>query len=119
MMGKKRFRPSILSGSPGTAFGTPDCGQRSAQEVGAVIRENPRCSVVNQKTSAKVREFCVFRRQKARPKIAAIAFIMDTCRRLDISLRDYLNDVLTRLGEWPANRVGEWTPTAWKTARAK
>jgi len=56
---------------------------------------------------------------EAGPKIAAIASIVETCRRLDINLRDYLKDVLPKLGEWPASRVGELTPTAWKAPRAK
>jgi transposase len=56
---------------------------------------------------------------EAGPKIAAIASIAETCRRLDINLREYLNAVLPKLGDWPANRVGELTPTAWKAARAK
>lgn len=56
---------------------------------------------------------------EAGPKIAAIASIVETCRRLDINLRDYLRDVLPKLGEWPISRVGELTPTAWKAAQAK
>jgi transposase len=56
---------------------------------------------------------------EAGPKIAAIASIVETCRRLDINLRDYLRDVLPKLGEWPINRVGELMPTAWKAAQAK
>jgi len=51
--------------------------------------------------------------------VAAIASIVETCRRLDINLRAYLRDVLPKLGEWPINRVGELTPTAWKTAQPK
>jgi len=55
---------------------------------------------------------------EAGPKIAAIASIVETCRRLDINLRAYLRDVLPKLGEWPSNRVAELTPTAWKAAQA-
>jgi transposase len=55
---------------------------------------------------------------EAGPKIAAIASIVETCRRLDINLRDYLRDVLPKLGQWPITRVGELTPTAWKAAQA-
>lgn len=51
---------------------------------------------------------------EAGPKIAAIMSIVETCRRLDINLRNYLNDVLPRLGDWPAHRVAELTPTRWK-----
>jgi transposase len=56
---------------------------------------------------------------EAGPKIAAIASIVETCRRLDINLRDYLRDVLPKLGQWPINRVAELTPAAWKAAQAK
>ena len=51
--------------------------------------------------------------------MAAIASIMETCRRLDIHLREYLTEVFTKLGAWPINRVAELTPTAWKAAKAK
>jgi len=55
--------------------------------------------------------------EAAGPKVAAIASIVETCRRLDINLRKYLNDVLPRLGEWPITRVAELTPAAWKAAQ--
>jgi len=57
--------------------------------------------------------------QEAGPKVAAIASIVETCRRLDINLRAYLRDVLPKLGDWPANHVAELTPTAWKAAQNK
>ena len=56
---------------------------------------------------------------EAGPKVAAIASIVETCRRLDINLRAYLRDVLPKLGQWPINRVGELTPTAWQAAQTK
>jgi hypothetical protein len=55
--------------------------------------------------------------EQAGPKVAAIASIVETCRRLDINLRKYLRDVLPKLGDWPINRVAELTPTAWKAAQ--
>ena len=55
--------------------------------------------------------------EQAGPKVAAIMSIVETCRRLEINLRKYLMDVLPKLGEWPANRVAELTPTAWKAAQ--
>jgi Flp pilus assembly protein TadD len=54
---------------------------------------------------------------EAGPKVAAIASIVETCRRLDINLRAYLTDVLPKLGDWPANRVAQLTPAAWKAAQ--
>jgi transposase len=56
---------------------------------------------------------------EAGPKVAAIASIVETCRRLDINLRAYLKDILPKLGDWPASRVAELTPTAWKAAQKK
>ena len=55
--------------------------------------------------------------ESAGPKIAAIISIVETCRRLDIKLREYLGDILPKLGEWPITRVAELTPSAWKAAR--
>ena len=57
--------------------------------------------------------------EQAGPKVAAIASVVETCRRLDINLRGYLNDVLPKLGAWPINRIAELTPTVWKAAQAK
>ena len=56
---------------------------------------------------------------EAGPKVAAIASIVETCRRLDVNLRTYLMDVLPRLGDWPTTRVAEITPAAWKAAHLK
>ena len=56
--------------------------------------------------------------ESAGPKIAAIISIVETCRRLDLRLREYLGDILPKLGTWPITRVAELTPTAWKTARS-
>jgi transposase len=58
-------------------------------------------------------------RPEAGPKLAAIASLVETCRRLDINLRAYLRDILPKLGAWPISRVGELTPTAWKAAQTK
>ena len=53
----------------------------------------------------------------AGPKVAAIYSVVETCKRLGVNLREYLGDVLPKLNEWPANRVGELTPSAWKASR--
>lgn len=55
--------------------------------------------------------------EKAGPKIAAILSLMETCRRLDLNVRDYFNDVLPKLPDWPVKRVAQLTPIAWKAAR--
>ena len=54
----------------------------------------------------------------AGPKVAAIISLFETCQRLGINAREYLIDVLPRLGDWPANRVAELAPMAWKASRS-
>ena len=54
--------------------------------------------------------------QEAGPKIAAILSIMETCKRLQINLRKYLNDVLPKLPSWPINNVAALSPLNWKSS---
>ena len=54
--------------------------------------------------------------QEAGPKIAAILSIMETCKRLQINLRKYLNDVLPKLPTWPINNVSALSPLNWKSS---
>jgi transposase len=55
--------------------------------------------------------------EKAGPKIAAILSVLATCRRLGIPARDYLLDVLPRLGRTPTHQVAPLTPQSWLQAR--
>jgi len=55
--------------------------------------------------------------EEAGPKVAAIISIIETCKRLEIDIRQYLEDVLPKIGNWPAKRIAELPPMAWKTAR--
>lgn len=52
--------------------------------------------------------------EEAGPKIAAVLSIFATCKRLGINLRDYLNDVLPKLPDWPASKVAELSPLRWR-----
>jgi hypothetical protein len=56
--------------------------------------------------------------EEAGPRVAAIFSVIETCRRLEISVRDYLMDVLPRIPNWPANRIAELTPMAWAARQA-
>lgn len=55
--------------------------------------------------------------EEAAPKVAAILSVFETCRRLKLSVREYLADVLPRLAGTSIQRVGELTPAAWTAAR--
>ena len=51
--------------------------------------------------------------QEAGPKVAAIVSVIETCRRLKISARDYLLAVLPGLAGTRLQRIVNLTPTAW------
>ena len=55
--------------------------------------------------------------EKAGPKLAALASVVETCKRHGIDVRAYLLDVLPRLANWPAYRAHELTPLAWQAAK--
>jgi len=56
--------------------------------------------------------------EKAGPRVAAILSIVETCRRLSLPIRDYLQAVLPGLADFPIARVAELTPRAWATTRS-
>src|SRR5438132_6461674 len=51
--------------------------------------------------------------KEAGPRVAAIVSIVETCRRLNLPIRDCLGSVLPGLADFPFNRVAELTPSAW------
>ncbi len=53
---------------------------------------------------------------KAGPKVAAILSIVESCRRLGISLKQYLSDVLPGLDRRTLSQVGTLTPARWSAA---
>ena len=55
--------------------------------------------------------------EKAGPKVAAIMSVMETCKRQEIDVRKYLEDVLPRIADWSMSRIGELTPIAWQANR--
>jgi transposase len=51
--------------------------------------------------------------QQAGPKVAAILSIVETCRRINIPVRDYLAAVLPGLANTPVHSLLQLTPTVW------
>jgi hypothetical protein len=49
----------------------------------------------------------------AGPKVAAIASIVETCRRLKIPIREYLAGVLPGIADVSIQRLADLTPAAW------
>jgi transposase len=54
---------------------------------------------------------------QAGPKVAAILSIVESCRRLQIPIRDYLADVLPGLAHWSIQQLKDRTPEVWATRR--
>jgi len=55
--------------------------------------------------------------EQAGPKIAAILSTMETCRRLDVPVRNYLAYVLPQLANLHTSQINRLTPSAWKLAQ--
>ena len=53
--------------------------------------------------------------QQAGPKVAAILSIVETCRRMNIPVREYLAAVLPGLADTSMHRLAQLTPAAWAT----
>ena len=64
------------------------------------------------------RSWLHFGRERAGPRVAAILSVVETCRRHQIPIRQYLSSVLPGLAEFPANRVSELTPANWSRRRS-
>jgi hypothetical protein len=47
--------------------------------------------------------------------VAAILSLMETCRRLEIPVRQYLAAILLGLAEVSIQKLAELTPAAWAT----
>jgi transposase len=47
------------------------------------------------------------------PKVAAILSVVESCRRLKLSLRDYLAALLPGIADLSIQRLAHLTPTAW------
>jgi transposase len=50
---------------------------------------------------------------QAGPKVAAILSVVESCRRLKFSVRDYLAAILPGLADVPIQRLPELTPSTW------
>jgi transposase len=55
---------------------------------------------------------------KSGPKVAAILSVVESCRRLDIPVKDYLRAVLPGMSRRKVTEVAQLTPAQWKAARS-
>lgn len=56
---------------------------------------------------------------QAGPRIAAIASVVESCRRLALPVVDYLMEILPGLANRPLSQVAQLTPARWSAERAK
>ena len=55
---------------------------------------------------------------KAGPKVAAILSVVESCRRIGLSVKDYFFDVLPGLDRRTLSQVADLTPARWSAARS-
>jgi transposase len=55
--------------------------------------------------------------QQAGPKVAAILSVIESCRRLNLPVREYLSSILPGLANLPVSRLPQLTPAAWAASR--
>jgi transposase len=55
--------------------------------------------------------------EKSGPKVAAILSVVESCRRLGVSVKEYLGDVLPGLDRRKLSEVADLTPARWAEAR--
>jgi len=51
--------------------------------------------------------------KEAGPRVAAILSVVESCRRLRVSVRDYLNEILPGLADRSIQEVADLSPAAW------
>jgi hypothetical protein len=56
--------------------------------------------------------------KEAGPKVAAVLSVIESCRRLGISARDYLLNVLPGMNRRKLSEVASVTPSRWSLNRA-
>src|SRR5208283_1876630 len=56
---------------------------------------------------------------QAGPRVAAIISVVESCRRLKISVRDYLAAILPGLADLPIRCLPDLTPAAWVTHHSR
>ena len=50
---------------------------------------------------------------QAGPKVAAILSVVESCRRLQVPVRDYFSGILPGLADLPTRLLPDLTPSAW------
>ena len=87
---------------------------------------NGRIEICNNKCENAMRPITLGRKnwlhigsEEAGPKVAAVMSIIETCKRLKINVRDYMEDVFPQLADrsTPTSRIADLTPMAWQAAR--
>jgi hypothetical protein len=57
--------------------------------------------------------------RQAGPKVAAILSVVESCRRLNLPVREYLALILPGLGDLSIQRISPLTPAAWLPSQTR
>jgi hypothetical protein len=92
---------------------TPACPCRTGSHVTGMDTQQADTAAVGMRGTERAIGSVMFdylhvRSERAGPKVAAIVSVVETCRRLSISVREYLSEILPGLADY--QRVSEFTP---------
>ncbi len=86
--------------------------------------EHPQLELSNNLAENSMRGVALGRRnwthigsKQAGPRVAAILSVLESCRRLKIPVREYLNEILPGLANRSIQQLADLTPAAWITRR--
>src|SRR5262249_45518798 len=117
---RKQIQAARAMALPASALGKACNYTLSLWEKLTRFLEYPELELSNNPAENSMRPIAVGRKNwihvgsaQAGPKIAAILSIVESCRRLKLSVRDYLNTILPGLADVPLSRLSSLTPASW------
>jgi transposase len=124
----EKIKPQLIAGRdhalPKSCFGQACRYALNLWDKLTRFLDHPRLELSNNLAENSMRGIALGRRnwihfgdEKAGPKIAAILSVIESCRRLQIPVRDYLANVLPGLTTMSIQRMAELTPSAWARTR--
>jgi transposase len=122
---RQQIEAARITALPASALGKACNYTLTLWEKLARFLEYPELELSNNLAENSMRPVAVGRKNwihvgsaQAGPKIAAILSVVESCRRLRISVREYLTAILPGIADLPVSRLPELTPAAWSLQRS-
>jgi transposase len=120
MLGSRAVAASALSSLPASALAKASNYTLALWPKLTRFLQYPELELSNNLAENSIRPVALGRKnwihissQQAGPNVAAILSVVETCRRINIPVRDYLAAVLPGLANTSIQRLAQLIPTAW------